>query len=50
MYVAFAEALNVPLLNDDAKFAGTPGHHADIHAYPDRTDRQTHRLHSSAGQ
>jgi hypothetical protein len=41
MYVALAEALNVPLLTDDAKFAGTPGHHADIHAYPDRTDRQS---------
>jgi predicted nucleic acid-binding protein len=35
MYVALAEALDVPLLTDDAKFAGTLGHHADIHAYPD---------------
>lgn len=35
MYVALAEALDVPLLTDDAKFAGTPGHRADIHAYPD---------------
>lgn len=35
MYVALAEALDVPLLTVDAKFAGTPGHHADIHPYPD---------------
>lgn len=35
MYVALAEALDVPLLTDDAKFAGTPGHHADVHAYPE---------------
>jgi predicted nucleic acid-binding protein len=35
MYVALAEALDVPLLTDDGKFAATPGHRADIHAYPD---------------
>jgi predicted nucleic acid-binding protein len=35
MYVALAEALDAALLTDDAKFAGTPGHHADIHPYPD---------------
>jgi predicted nucleic acid-binding protein len=35
MYVALAEALDLPLLTDDGKFAGTPGHRADIHAYPD---------------
>lgn len=35
MYVALAEVLGVPLLTDDAKFAGTPGHHVDIHAYPE---------------
>jgi predicted nucleic acid-binding protein len=35
MYVALAETLDVPLLTDDGKFAATPGHHADIHAYPD---------------
>jgi predicted nucleic acid-binding protein len=35
MYVALAEALEVPLLTDDGKFAATPGHQADIHAYPD---------------
>ena len=45
MYVALAEALNVPLLTDDAKFAGTPGHHA----YADSTDNAADRLHSSAG-
>jgi len=35
MYVALAEALDLPLLTDDGKFAGTPGHKADIHGYPD---------------
>lgn len=35
MYVALAEALNVHLLTDDAEFAATPGHQADIHVYPD---------------
>ncbi len=35
MYVALAEALDVPLLTDDTKFAGTPGHRAAIHPYPD---------------
>jgi predicted nucleic acid-binding protein len=35
MYVALAEALDIPLLTDDGKFAATPGHRADIHAYPD---------------
>ncbi|GAA2101646.1 type II toxin-antitoxin system VapC family toxin [Actinomadura alba] len=35
MYVALAEVLDMPLLTDDGKFASTPGHRADIHAYPD---------------
>jgi predicted nucleic acid-binding protein len=35
MYVALAEALGLPLLTDDGKFATTPGHHAEIHHYPD---------------
>ena len=35
MYVALAEALGLPLLTDDGKFASTPGHHAEIHHYPD---------------
>ena len=35
MYVALAELLSLPLLTDDAKFGGTPGHHAQIHHYPD---------------
>ena len=35
MYVALAEALRLPLLTDDGKFASTPGHHAEIHHYPD---------------
>ena len=35
MYVALAEALDTPLLTDDGKFAASPGHHAEIHAYPD---------------
>ena len=30
-----AETLGLPLLTDDAKFDGTPGHHAEIHHYPD---------------
>jgi predicted nucleic acid-binding protein len=34
MYVALAERLNLPLLTDDAKVAGAPGHHADICLYP----------------
>jgi predicted nucleic acid-binding protein len=34
MYVALAERLALPLLTDDAKFAGTPGHHAEIQHYP----------------
>jgi predicted nucleic acid-binding protein len=34
MYVALAEALGLPLLTDDGKFAGTSGHHAEIHQYP----------------
>ena len=35
MYVALAESLGLPLLTDDAKFGNTPGHHAEIHRYPD---------------
>lgn len=35
MYVALAETLELPLLTDDGKFDGTPGHHAEIHHYPD---------------
>ena len=35
MYVALAETLRLPLLTDDAKFGSTPGHHAEIHHYPD---------------
>ena len=35
MYVALAEALRLPLLTDDGKFATTPGHHAEINHYPD---------------
>ncbi|MCT9930467.1 type II toxin-antitoxin system VapC family toxin [Planotetraspora sp. A-T 1434] len=34
MYVALAEMLGVPLLTDDAKFAGATGHRAEIHRYP----------------
>ena len=34
MYVALAELLGVPLLTDDAKFAGSAGHRAEIHRYP----------------
>ncbi|GAT67668.1 twitching motility protein PilT [Planomonospora sphaerica] len=34
MYVALAELLGVPLLTDDAKFAGATGHRAEIHRYP----------------
>ncbi|MGW2195649.1 type II toxin-antitoxin system VapC family toxin [Streptosporangium sp. NPDC001682] len=33
MYVALAELLRVPLLTDDAKFAGSAGHRAEIHRY-----------------
>ena len=35
MYVALAEALDLPLLTDDGKLAGSPGHSADIRRYPD---------------
>ena len=35
MYVALAERLALPLLTDDAKLAGAPGHHAQIQHYPD---------------
>jgi predicted nucleic acid-binding protein len=35
MYVTLAEALGLPLLTDDGKFATAPGHHAEIHHYPD---------------
>jgi predicted nucleic acid-binding protein len=35
MYVALAEALGLPVLTDYAKFDNTPGHHAEIHHYPD---------------
>jgi predicted nucleic acid-binding protein len=38
MYVALAEALDILLLTDDAKFAATPGHNADIHVYPDSAE------------
>jgi predicted nucleic acid-binding protein len=34
MYIALAERLNLPLLTDDGKFDGAPGHHADISRYP----------------
>ncbi|GII92466.1 type II toxin-antitoxin system VapC family toxin [Sinosporangium siamense] len=34
MYVALAELLGMPLLTDDAKFAGATGHRAEIHRYP----------------
>ena len=34
MYVALAEFLAVPLLTDDAKFAASTGHGAEIHRYP----------------
>ncbi|WP_449061985.1 type II toxin-antitoxin system VapC family toxin [Planomonospora algeriensis] len=34
MYVALAELLGVPLLTDDAEFAGSTGHRAEIHRYP----------------
>lgn len=34
MYVALAELLGMPLLTDDAKFAGSTGHRAEIHRYP----------------
>jgi predicted nucleic acid-binding protein len=34
MYVALAERLALPLLTDDAKLAGAPGHHAQIQQYP----------------
>lgn len=35
MYVALSETLRLPLLTDDRKFDGTPGHHAEVHHYPD---------------
>ena len=35
IYVALAETLGLPLLTDDAKFDNTPGHHVEIHHYPD---------------
>ncbi|MER6944310.1 type II toxin-antitoxin system VapC family toxin [Nonomuraea sp. NPDC000554] len=34
MYVVLAELLGVPLLTDDAEFAGSTGHRAEIHRYP----------------
>lgn len=34
MYVALAERLAVPLLTDDFKLAGAPGHRAEIQHYP----------------
>jgi predicted nucleic acid-binding protein len=34
-YVALAETLDLPLLTDDGKFDGAPGHHAEIHHYPE---------------
>lgn len=34
MYVALSEQLALPLLTDDAKFDGSPGHHAEIQHYP----------------
>lgn len=38
MYVALAEAIDIQLLTDDAKFAATPGHHADIDHYADSAE------------
>lgn len=35
MYVALAESLGLPLLTDDGKLGGVPGHTADVHQYPD---------------
>jgi len=35
MYVALAETLGLPLLTDDRKLDDAPGHHAEIHHYPD---------------
>jgi predicted nucleic acid-binding protein len=34
LYVALAEALRLPVLTADAKFARTAGHRADIQVYP----------------
>lgn len=34
MYIALAEHLSLPLLTDDGKFDGAPGHHAEIRRYP----------------
>ena len=36
MYIALAERLNLPLLTDDGKFDGTPGHRVGICRYPER--------------
>ena len=36
MYIALAERLSLPLLTDDGKFDGTPGHRAEICRYPGR--------------
>jgi predicted nucleic acid-binding protein len=33
MYIALAESLSLPLLTDDAKLAGAPGHTAKVHQY-----------------
>lgn len=34
MFVALAEALDIPLVTCDAKLAASPGHDADIELYP----------------
>jgi predicted nucleic acid-binding protein len=34
MYVALAEQLGLPLLTDDGKLDGAPGHHAEIQCQP----------------
>lgn len=34
MYIALAEQLRLPLLTDDGKFAGAPGHDAEIQCEP----------------
>ncbi|MFI7444776.1 type II toxin-antitoxin system VapC family toxin [Nonomuraea indica] len=41
MYVALAELLGMPLLTCDAKFAGSTGHHAEIHHYPPPSRKRT---------
>jgi predicted nucleic acid-binding protein len=33
MYIALAESLAIPLLTDDGKLVGAPGHAADVHQY-----------------